>query len=176
MDEKPDVVINIVDATNIERNLYLTTQLIELGILVIVALNMMNSVQNQGDSIDITEFGKALGVAVLPTSANKGKGIHEVMERAVKIAQGAAASGVKNSLRIYDESVEKSIEKVERIIEASSSKRDYNPRLPAVKLLEDDEREMNSWKWTLFAVGYQAGVAWIVAFLIFQLRTLLGLK
>ncbi|MGI6777258.1 MAG: ferrous iron transport protein B [Acetivibrionales bacterium] len=139
LDEKPDVIINIVDATNIERNLYLTTQLIELGIPVIVALNMMDSVQNRGDSIDLIGIEKALGVAVLPTCASKGKGVHEVVEKAVSIARDIGAPETKRSLSVYDESVEKSIERIIGILD-DSDKKHFNPRWLAIKLLENDDK------------------------------------
>ena len=72
--ERPDVILNIVDGTNIERNLYLTTQLIELGIPVVVAVNMMDVVRKNGDRIDLEKLGKELGCAVIATSALKGEG------------------------------------------------------------------------------------------------------
>ncbi|MCI5892018.1 MAG: ferrous iron transport protein B [Clostridiales bacterium] len=83
---KPDAIINIIDGTNLERNLYLTTQLLELGIPVIAAVNLMDVVKKQGDKIDFQKLGKALGCEIVPISALKGTGINEAAEKAVKAA------------------------------------------------------------------------------------------
>ncbi|MDR1116660.1 MAG: ferrous iron transport protein B [Oscillospiraceae bacterium] len=85
--DKPDAIIDIVDATNIERNLYLTTQLIELGLPVVIALNMMDIVRKSGDAIDLKRLGEALGCAVIETSALKGEGSREVAEKAAELAE-----------------------------------------------------------------------------------------
>jgi small GTP-binding protein len=82
-ENKPDVVVNIVDASNIERNLYLTTQLLELGTPVVVAMNMMDVVRNRNDSIDIKKMEKLLGVPVAPVSAIRGEGVDEVISKAL---------------------------------------------------------------------------------------------
>ncbi len=87
--ERPDAILNIVDGTNLERNLYLTTQLTELGIPVVVAVNMMDVVKKNGDKINITELSRELGCKVVEISALKGTGIMEAAEEAVKAAQGA---------------------------------------------------------------------------------------
>ncbi len=88
--ERPDAILNLVDGTNLERNLYLTTQLTELGIPVVVAVNMMDLVKKSGDKIDIQELSRQLGCPVLEISALKGDGISEAAEAAVKAAQGGA--------------------------------------------------------------------------------------
>ena len=85
INEKPDVIINIVDGSNIERNLYLTTQLKMVGIPVIIALNMMDVVEKRGDKIDIARLSKELGCDIIPTSATKGTGLKEVIAQAIKI-------------------------------------------------------------------------------------------
>ncbi|MBQ4165976.1 MAG: 50S ribosome-binding GTPase, partial [Oscillospiraceae bacterium] len=85
--ERPDAILNIVDGTNIERNLYLTTQLIELGIPVVIAINMMDIVRKRGDMIDIEQLGKKLGCEVCEISALKGTGISEATEKAVAAAR-----------------------------------------------------------------------------------------
>lgn len=82
LDEKPDGIINIIDATNLERNLYLTTQLLEMDVPVIVALNMIDEVEKSGDKIDAVSLEKTLGVPVVPISALKNRGIKQLMERA----------------------------------------------------------------------------------------------
>lgn len=85
--EKPDVIINIVDASNMECNLYLTTQLLELGIPTVIALNMMDEVKAHGDEIDIANFEKQMGVPIVPITATKSHGIKELMERAITLAK-----------------------------------------------------------------------------------------
>ena len=87
LQEKPDVILNIVDGTNIERNLYLSTQLTELGIPVVMAVNMMDIVQKNGDVIDPAQLKKALGCEVVPISALKGTGIQQAAQKAVELAQ-----------------------------------------------------------------------------------------
>ena len=88
IDERPDVILNIVDGTNLERNLYLTTQLVEIGIPVVVALNMMDIVQKKGDKINTKELARQLGCAVVEISALKGTGTDEAAEAAIKAATG----------------------------------------------------------------------------------------
>lgn len=89
IDERPDAILNIVDGTNLERNLYLTTQLLELGIPVVVAVNMMDVVQKNGDQIDLSALSEKLGCTFVDISALKGTGISEAAEAAVRAAQGA---------------------------------------------------------------------------------------
>ena len=88
VDEKPDVILNIVDASNLERNLYLTTQLVELGIPVVIALNMMDIVRKNGDTIKVEELSKALGCKIVPISALKGDGVTTAAETAIEAAKG----------------------------------------------------------------------------------------
>ena len=85
--ERPEAILNIIDGTNLERNLYLTTQLVELGIPVVVAVNMMDVVNKNGDKIDTNALGKALGCKVVEISALKGTGIEEAAEAAIHAAQ-----------------------------------------------------------------------------------------
>ena len=87
IEERPDAILNIVDGTNLERNLYLTTQLTELGIPVVVAVNMMDVVEKNGDKINLNELGRELGCKVVPISALKGTGIMEAAEEAIKAAR-----------------------------------------------------------------------------------------
>ena len=103
VNEKPDVIVNLVDASNIERNLYLTTQLLEMGIPVVVALNMMDIVSKRGDTIDVKKLSAELGVPVVETTALKGKGTRELMEAARK----AAASGARPAKHEFSEDVYK---------------------------------------------------------------------
>ena len=92
--EKPDAIINIVDGTNIERNLYLSTQIMELGIPVVMAVNMMDLVEKSGDQIHIDKLGKRLGCEVVEISALKGTGIKKAAEKAVALAQGKKSAGI----------------------------------------------------------------------------------
>ena len=138
LDEKPDVVINIVDATNIERNLYLTTQLIELGIPVVVALNMMDALESKGDQINILQLEKQLGVPVLPTSANKARGTKELIEKSLQVAQSVVTGVQTDPSRIFDERIESSLEDLGELI-TSKIESIYPSRWVAVKLLEGDE-------------------------------------
>ena len=89
IDEKPDCVINIVDATNLERNLYLTTQIMEIDVPIVVALNMMDAVKKNGDRLDAKKLERALGVPVVEISALRSEGIQELMECAYKTAGNA---------------------------------------------------------------------------------------
>lgn len=139
IDEKPDVVINIVEATNIERNLYLTTQLMEFGVPVVVALNMMDALEARGDKIDVPQLEKQLGVPVVPTSASKGQGIREMMEKALATAQASEVKSKQQCKKFYDEKIEKCISQVEALIEKKTPEK-YNLRWTAIKLLEGDEK------------------------------------
>ena len=109
--EKPDAILNIVDGTNIERNLYLTTQLIELGIPVVVAVNMMDLVRKNGDKIDIKTLGKQLGCEVIELSALKNEGSQEAAALAVKAAQSAKHAAVPAA---FDGEVEKAVSGIRR--------------------------------------------------------------
>ena len=93
--EKPDAILNLVDASNIERNLYLTTQLLEMGIPVVVALNMMDIVEKRGDTIDTAKLSAKLGVPVVETTALKGKGTKELIEAAKRAAKSGAKPAVQ---------------------------------------------------------------------------------
>lgn len=135
LNEKPDAVINLVDATNIERNLYLTTQILELGIPVVMALNMSDLLEKSGDKIDKKKLGDLLGCEVVETSALKGTGLTEVVERAVAAAkkkQWTAPEGV------FTSRLEKSVLKVEQVLADSVSVNQR--RWYAVKLLERDKK------------------------------------
>ena len=87
LNEKPDAMINIVDATNIERNLYLTLQLLELRVPMVLALNMMDEVRSNGGTIDVKQMSKALGIPVVPISAHDGDGVSELIDQALHVAK-----------------------------------------------------------------------------------------
>lgn len=137
VEESPEVVINIVDASNIERNLYLSMQLIELGIPVVIALNMMDIAERRGHKIDHNKLSKSLGVAVVPIVATKNKGIKELLGAAVDVAKGKIKySPFKVN---YGKEIENKIEKTMSMIKDRSGVSKYNLRWLAVKVIEEDE-------------------------------------
>ena len=136
--EKPDAILNIVDGTNIERNLYLTTQLIELGLPVVVAVNMIDLVRKNGDEINLDKLGKALGCRVMAISALKGEGSFAAAGAAAK----AAAEGSTTELpHVFTGSVEHAIAHIEESIEGKVDKRYL--RWYAIKVFERDEKVMD---------------------------------
>ncbi len=135
INEKPDAIINIVDGTNIERNLYLSTQVMELGIPVIMAINMMDIVQKNGDKIHIDKLSKKLGCEVVEISALKGVGIEKAAEKAVALAQ---AKKETTPVHEFAEGVESVITAVEEKL--GSDVADAQKRFFAIKLLEKDDK------------------------------------
>lgn len=147
VNEKPDIVINIIDATNIERNLYLTTQLLELGVNVVVALNMMDAADAKGDKIDIGILESHLKVPVIPITASKGRGVKELLERALNAAQTAASAGIAPLFNeMHDESIVSCIQKIEKNIIPKLNSKTENSRWTALKLLEGDEKVQETLK------------------------------
>jgi ferrous iron transport protein B len=140
--EKPDVIINIVDATNIERNLYLTTQLLELGIPTIIALNMMDEVKLRGDVIDAASLEKQLGVPVVPITATKNQGIKELLERALSVDK-KHEQVIKSALQ--NTKLDESITAISTLLKKSNYP---NPLYNAIKLLERDEKVIEELKLT----------------------------
>ena len=134
MSGKPDAVINLVDATNLERNLYLTTQIIDLGIPPVVALNMMDLVEKNGDKIDVDALAKRLGCPVVPTSALKGRGMEEVVKAAIEAGKKGAAPAT--TLRFTNE-VEDALAQV--IDVAGAAIKGRHARWYAIKLLEGEQ-------------------------------------
>ena len=135
--EKPDAILNIVDGTNIERNLYLTTQLIELGIPVVVAINMIDLVRRNGDKIDLKKLGDALGCEVVTISALKGEGSMEAAEKAMAAAQARRAGELPH---VFTGSVEHAIAHIEESI--SSLVDPQYLRWYAIKVFERDDKVM----------------------------------
>ena len=132
--EEPSSVINIVDSTNLERNLYLTTQILELGKPVVIALNMVDALKKSGGSIDIAKLSERLGCKVVETVALHGKGVKEV----ALAAEEAASSGAKVPQATFSADVEEAISKAEKIL--PSSVKDGLKRWTAIKLLERDQK------------------------------------
>ena len=133
--EKPDAIINIVDGTNIERNLYLTTQLLELGIPTVVAVNMIDIVRKNGDAIDLKKLSDALGCPVMVTSALKGEGSVEVAKRAAELASAHRPGNIPS---VFEGSVEHAIAHIEESIEGKVDQSFL--RWYAIKLFERDEK------------------------------------
>ena len=138
INEKPDAVINLVDGTNLERNLYLTTQILELGIPVVIALNMMDLVKKSGDKIDIMKLGEALGCEVIETSALKGTGSLEAAARAIELADRKTI-GVP--LHKFSDSIESALSEIAALTRLDKdTAKAANMRWYAIKLFERDEK------------------------------------
>ena len=133
--EQPDAILNIVDGTNIERNLYLTTQLIELGLPVVVAVNMMDLVRKNGDRIDVKKLSAALGCTVLEISALKGEGSTAAAEKAMDLARSQRSGELPH---VFTGSVEHAIAHIEESIQGKVD--DRYLRWYAIKLFERDEK------------------------------------
>ena len=133
--EKPDVIIDLVDATNIERNLYLATQLLEIGIPVVIALNMVDLLKKNNIHINVKGLSSALGCPIVETSALKGTGLKEVVDEAIKCAN---QHRVPSKQMQFPKDVEKAVNEIEALVPENIS--DENKRWYAVKLLERDEK------------------------------------
>lgn len=145
--EKPNVIINILDANNIERNLYLTMQLIELNIPMVLALNMMDEVRVNGGTIDINAMEAALGIPVIPISASKNEGIDELVEHAMHVARFGERPGrldFCNSNGRDKGAVHRCIHAVAHFIEDHAKKYDIPTRFAATKLVEGDKLILNA--------------------------------
>ncbi len=134
VNEKPDSVINIVDGTNIERNLYLTTQLLELGLPIVVAINMVDLIEKNGDHVDVAKLEKLLGVKAVTLSALKGKGTKETALEAIKIAH----TKVSNRPEIFEGDTLKAIKQIEDLLRDSVD--ESMLRWFAVKVFERDQK------------------------------------
>ena len=133
----PDGIINIVDATNIERNLYLTLQLLELRIPMVVALNMMDEMTSNGGTVDIEKLSRALGVPVVPISAVKNMGVSELTERAVEVASKKILPAVTDFCE-NDSQVHRCIHAVIHLIQDHADRAGISARFCATKLIEGD--------------------------------------
>lgn len=136
LEQKPDAIINILDATNIERNLYLTLQLLTLQVPMVIALNMMDELRGNGGSIDVRKMSEALGAPVVPISAAKNEGIAELVETLLKTAQNKEKPKVLDFCP--DGPVHRCIHAVSHIIEDHAQKLDISRRFCASKLIEGE--------------------------------------
>jgi ferrous iron transport protein B len=137
--EHPDLILNIVDATNIERNLYLTLQLMELSIPMVIALNMMDEVRASGNSIDVKKLSDHLGIPVVPISASKNEGIAELVDVIMKTSMEKKPP---KKLDFCTGEVHKAIHSISHLIEEQAEKSGYPLRFAATKLVEGDEPTM----------------------------------
>ena len=136
VEEKPDAILNIVDGTNLERNLYLTTQLAEVGVPMVVALNMADLLKKRGDTIDLKKLGDAIGCPVVEISALKGTGTQEAAEAAIAAAQ----SGKKPQTPTFCPEAEQALSLISEVIRGSAEQNRL--RWYAVKLFERDGKAM----------------------------------
>ena len=140
--KKPDVVINIVDASNLERNLYLTTQFLEMGVPLIIALNMMDVAKDRGIEVRFQKLSELLGVTVVPIIARTGKGTNELIEEALKVAD--SDKQWDSSDISYGEELDEAIMDIMSIIEDTSFlQEEYHSRFTAIKYLEHDDQMLN---------------------------------
>ena len=135
LNQKPDGIINIVDATNIERNLYLTLQLLELRVPMVLALNMMDEVRANGGSVDVQKLSAALGIPVVPISAAKGEGVSELIDRAITVARGRVLPKVTDFCA-DDSAVHRCLHAVIHLISDHAERLGIPTRFCAAKLIE----------------------------------------
>ena len=137
MQDRPDVVVDIVDASNIERNLYLTTQIVELGIPVVIALNMSDMAESNGMLIDTDYLSHLLGLPIVPTIGNKGKGTEQLLKAVIDTIENGSSDGP--SLVNYGKEFEQELSTLTTVISENLDSIDgYTPRWVALKLLEND--------------------------------------
>jgi len=138
VEEKPDAVVDIVDASNLERNLYLAVQLLEMGAPLIIALNMMDQAESRGYQIDVSQLSYLIGVPVVPMEASHNRGTQELLQEIVKMADGEVQAAI---FRLdYGREVEEELAKLEELISRDEElSQRYSPRWLAIKLLEGDE-------------------------------------
>ena len=141
VNEHPDSMINIIDASNLERNLYLTTQLLEIGVPMVIALNMMDMVRKNGDRIDVKKLSDALGCQIIETSAVKGEGSTEVAKAALNLAQSKAAA--PKPLK-FNAKLEQILEQIARLLQGACQPQ--NLRWYSIKLFERDEKAIEQLK------------------------------
>ena len=141
VNEHPDSMINIIDASNLERNLYLTTQLLEIGVPMVIALNMMDMVRKNGDRIDVKKLSDALGCQIIETSAVKGEGSTEVAKAALNLAQSKATA--PKPLKFNDK-LENILARIARLLQGACQPQ--NLRWYSIKLFERDEKAIEQLK------------------------------
>jgi ferrous iron transport protein B len=139
VDKHPDIVINVVDASNLERNLFLTTQLIDMNIKVVIALNMYDELETKGIKFDYKSLGEMIGIPIIPTVASKGKGIEELFDKVIEVYEEKDPS-VRHIHINYGSVIEKAINDIQAEIWKNPNIRvKLSSRFIAVKLLETDK-------------------------------------
>ena len=139
IDNLPDVVVNVVDASNLERNLYLTTQLIDMNIKVVGALNMYDELEKKGDKFDYTMLGKMIGIPFVPVVATKGQGLQELLERIIDIYNDNDKDYRHFHIN-YGNTINESLRTVKQLIKKNKELKDhFHPQYAAIKLLEADK-------------------------------------
>jgi ferrous iron transport protein B len=145
VNQVPDIIVNVIDTSNIERNLYLTTQLIDMDIKVVIALNMWDEFLEKGDDFDYHSLSKMIGIPMVPTVGSKGKGINKLFDTIISVC--ADNDPVTRHIHInYGNRIEKSIRKLQELINIDSNKvltNKVSPRYLALKLLEQDKAEID---------------------------------
>lgn len=138
IEKHPDIVINVVDASNLERNLFLTTQLIDMNIKVVIALNMYDELERRGDAFDYISLSEMLGIPIIPTVASKGKGIDHLLQKLIEVYEDRDPI-VRHIHVNYGQRLEKDINDIQRVIWKNPKIRDkFSSRFVAIKLLETD--------------------------------------
>ena len=137
--EMPDIIINVVDASNLERNLYLTTQLIDMDVRVVIALNMYDELKKSGNKFDFSSLGKMIGIPIVPTVASKGEGLEELLDKVIRVYEEKEPD-VRHIHINYGVEVEKSINRIQDVIWKIKNITDkVSSRYYAIKLLEKDK-------------------------------------
>ena len=140
LEELPDVVINVVDASNLQRNLYLTTQLIDMNLRVVMALNMYDELKSKGDSLDIKQLGYLLGMSVVPTVSRTGEGVDRLFDKVIQIYEQSDPHLSRHIHINHGAELEQSIERIKKLISKTEDIRyKYSTRYLAIKYLENDK-------------------------------------
>ena len=139
VEDMPDVVVNVVDASNIQRNLYLTTQLIDMNLRVVMDLNMYDELESRGDRLDIKQLGYLLGMPVVPTVSRTGEGIDALFDTVIQIYEKSDPHLARHIHINHGAELEQSIDRIKRLIQKNADIRDkYSTRYLAIKYLEND--------------------------------------
>jgi len=139
LNQQPDIVINVIDSSNLERNLYLTTQLIDMDIKVVVALNMYDELVKKGNKLNYDSLGKMIGIPMVPTVSSKGEGVEELFNKVIDVYEDKDES-VRHIHINYGKGIEKSIKHIQTVIKQNKDLTDkISSRFIAIKLLEKDE-------------------------------------
>jgi ferrous iron transport protein B len=144
-ENKPDIIINVIDASNLERNLYLTTQLIDMGLQVVIALNMFDELEKKGDILDTLSLGELLGIPIIPTVGSRGKGIKELFDKLIEVYEDK--NPIVRHIHInYGTEIENSIIRLQSLIKIDENKAYTNlvsSRYLSIELLENDKEYLN---------------------------------